>query len=40
VCLVLAVASYGALVVRNVTEMLVAIASHQSVVVVAQRPNR
>ena len=38
--LVLAVAAYGAAVVRNVTEMLVGIATHQPPVVVVQRPNR
>jgi hypothetical protein len=38
--LVLAVAAYGAVVVRNVTEMLVGIATHQPPVVVVQRPNR
>jgi hypothetical protein len=38
--LVLAVAACGAVVVRNVTEMLVGIAAHQPPVVVVQRPNR
>jgi hypothetical protein len=40
VALVLAIAAYGAAVVRNVTEMLVGIATHQPPVVVIQRPNR
>jgi hypothetical protein len=40
VCLVLAVAIYGSVVVRNVTETMVAIARHQPSIVVAQRPNR
>jgi hypothetical protein len=38
--LILAVAAYGAAVVRNVTDALVGITSHQSSVVVAQRPYR
>jgi F0F1-type ATP synthase membrane subunit c/vacuolar-type H+-ATPase subunit K len=38
--LVLAVAAYGAVVVRNVTDMLVGMASHQPSVVVVERPNR
>jgi len=39
-CLLLAVAAYGAVVVRNVTEMLVGITSHQSSIILAQRPSR
>jgi hypothetical protein len=39
-CLVLAVAAYGSLVVRNVTEALMGIASQQTSMVVAERPNR
>ena len=38
--LVLAVAAYGAVVVRNVTEMLVGIATHQPPVGVVQPPTR
>jgi hypothetical protein len=38
--LILAVAAYGALVVRNVTDMLVGIATHQPSIVVIQRPTR
>jgi F0F1-type ATP synthase membrane subunit c/vacuolar-type H+-ATPase subunit K len=38
--LVLAVAGYGAAVVRNVTDTLVGITTHQPSMVVAQRPNR
>jgi F0F1-type ATP synthase membrane subunit c/vacuolar-type H+-ATPase subunit K len=38
--LVLAVAAYGAVVVRNVTDMLVGMASHQPSMVVVERPNR
>ena len=38
--LVLAIAAYGAVVVRNVTEMLMGIATHQPPVGVIQRPNR
>jgi F0F1-type ATP synthase membrane subunit c/vacuolar-type H+-ATPase subunit K len=38
--LVLAMAAYGAVVVRNVTEALVGIASHPPSMVVVQRPNR
>jgi hypothetical protein len=38
-CLVVAVAAYGSVVVRNVTEMLVGI-THQPSIVVVQRPNR
>jgi hypothetical protein len=40
VALVLAVSAYGAAVVRNVTEMLVGITTHQPPIVVIQRPNR
>lgn len=40
VCLVVAVAAYGAAVVRNVTEMLAGIVSHQPSMVVVERPNR
>ena len=39
-CLVMAVAAYGAVVVRNVTDMLVAIACHQPSMIVAERPSR
>jgi F0F1-type ATP synthase membrane subunit c/vacuolar-type H+-ATPase subunit K len=39
-CLVVAVATYGAVVVRNVTDTLVGITSHQPSMVVAQRPSR
>lgn len=38
-CVIVAVAAYGSVVVRNVTEALVGMTSHQSLVV-AQRPNR
>jgi F0F1-type ATP synthase membrane subunit c/vacuolar-type H+-ATPase subunit K len=38
--LVVAVAAYGAVVVRNVTETLVGITSPQPSVVIAERPNR
>jgi F0F1-type ATP synthase membrane subunit c/vacuolar-type H+-ATPase subunit K len=38
--LVLAVAAYGSVVVRNVTETLVWIASHQPAMVMVQRPSR
>ncbi len=40
ICLVLAVAGYGAIVVQNVTEALVGITSHQPTIVVAQTPSR
>jgi hypothetical protein len=40
VCLVLAVAAYGAVVVRNVTEMLAGIAGHPHSVVLVERPTR
>jgi F0F1-type ATP synthase membrane subunit c/vacuolar-type H+-ATPase subunit K len=40
VCLVLGVAAYGSVVVRNVTETLVGIATHQPSMVVVQRPSR
>jgi hypothetical protein len=39
-CLVVAVAAFLSPVVRNVTEALVAMTSHQSSMVVAQQPNR
>jgi hypothetical protein len=39
-CLVVAMAAYGAVVVRNVTDALVGIASHPASLVVVQRPNR
>jgi hypothetical protein len=39
-CLVLAVAAYGAVVVRNVTDALVMITSHQPAMVLADRPMR
>jgi len=38
--MVVAVAAYGAVVVQNVTGMLVGITSHQRSVVVAERPVR
>lgn len=40
VCLVLTVAAYGAVVVRNVTDALIAMSSQQADVVVASRPAR
>lgn len=40
VCLVLMAAGYGALIVRNVSQTLVGIVSHQPSIVVAQWPNR
>jgi hypothetical protein len=40
VCLVLAVAAYGSVVVRNVTETLVGITTHQPPMIVVQQPNR
>ncbi|MGD0104824.1 MAG: hypothetical protein ABSC06_12405 [Rhodopila sp.] len=39
-CAIVAVAAYGSVVVRNITETLVGITSHQSAMVVVQRPNR
>jgi hypothetical protein len=39
-CLVVAVAAYLSLVVRNVTDALVGMTSHQPSMLVAQRPNR
>jgi F0F1-type ATP synthase membrane subunit c/vacuolar-type H+-ATPase subunit K len=39
-CLVLAVAAYGAVVVRNVTDTLVGITSRQPSTVIAQQPYR
>ena len=38
--LVLAVAAYGAVMVRNVTDTLVGIATHQPSIVMVQRPSR
>jgi hypothetical protein len=40
ICLVLAVAAYGAAIVRNVTDVLAAIAGHPRSVVVMATPNR
>jgi hypothetical protein len=40
ICLVLAVATWGAVVVRNVTDALMGIAYHQPSYVVVERPNR
>jgi hypothetical protein len=40
VCLVLAVATYGSVVVRNVTDVLMGIADHQRSFVVVQQPTR
>ncbi len=40
VCLVLAVAAYGAVVVRNVTEMLAGITHPAPAIVVVERPVR
>jgi hypothetical protein len=40
ICLVLAVAAYGGVVVRNVTDTLIGIADHSRAVVVAERPVR
>ncbi|MDR3532398.1 MAG: hypothetical protein P4L90_17830 [Rhodopila sp.] len=39
-CLIVAVAAYGAVVVRNVTDTLMAIAYHQPSIVVADKPSR
>ena len=39
-CLILAVAAYGSVVVRNVTDTLVGITSHQPPIVVVQQPRR
>jgi hypothetical protein len=39
-CLILAVAAYGSVVVRNVTDALVGITSHQPPIVVVQQPTR
>jgi len=39
-CGIVAMAAYGSVVVRNVTETLVGITSHPSAMVVVQRPNR
>ena len=38
--LIVAVAAYGAVVVRNVTDMLMGITSGQPSMVMAERPNR
>ncbi len=38
--LVLAVAAYGAVVVRNVTDTMAGIAHHDAAMVMAERPNR
>jgi hypothetical protein len=40
ICLVLAVAAYGGVVVRNITDMLVGMTSHQQTLVEVQRPSR
>jgi hypothetical protein len=40
VCVVLAIAAYGAVVVRNVTDTLIGIADHSRAMVLAERPNR
>jgi hypothetical protein len=40
VCLVLAVAAYGSVVVRNVTEVLAGIAHQAPVMVAVERPSR
>jgi hypothetical protein len=40
VCLVLSVAAYGAVVVRNITDMLVGITDHSRDVALVGRPNR
>ena len=40
ICLVLAIAAYGAAIVRNVTDALAGIAGHPRSVVVMQTPNR
>ena len=40
VCLVLAIAAYGAVVVRNVTDTLIGIADHSRSVASVERPNR
>jgi hypothetical protein len=40
ICLVLAIAAYGAAIVRNVTDVLAGIAGHQHSVVVMETPNR
>jgi hypothetical protein len=39
-CMILAVAAYGAVVVRNVTDMLVGITHQPTTMVVTARPNR
>jgi hypothetical protein len=40
VCVVLAVAAYGAVVVRNVTDTLIGIVDHSRSVALVDRPNR
>jgi hypothetical protein len=40
VCLVLAIAAYGAVVVRNVTDTLIGIADHSRSMVLVERPTR
>ena len=40
VCVVLAIAAYGAVVVRNVTDVLAGIAGHPRSVVFMETPNR
>ena len=40
ICLVLAVAAYGAAIVRNVTDVLAGIAGHPRSVVLVETPNR
>jgi uncharacterized membrane protein YqhA len=40
VCLVVAVAAYGAVVVRNVTETLTGISDHAHTVTLGNQPNR
>ncbi len=40
ICLVLALAGYGAAIVRNVTDVLAGIAGHPRSVVVMATPNR
>jgi hypothetical protein len=40
VCLILAIAGYGAVIVRNVTDVLAGIAHRGPVMAVVERPNR
>ena len=40
ICLVLAVAAYGAAIVRNMTDVLAGIAGHPRPVVLVERPYR